>query len=72
MTKEEEIKSIELRLKAIFSQDVVKAIHVVESKELFSKWKVLTEYISDKTPVLKYTPDFINPVLDKNPLWQKN
>ena len=40
MTKEEEIKSIEFRLKAIFSQDVVKAIHVIESKELFSKWKV--------------------------------
>ena len=72
MTKEEEIKSIEFRLKAIFSQDVVKAIHVIESKELFSKWKVLTEYVSDKTPVLKYTPDFINPIVDKKPIWQKN
>ena len=71
MTKEEEIKSIEFRLKAIFSQDVVKAIHVIESKELFSKWKVLTGYVSDKTPVLnhtrleKYSERFDN---DKSPI----
>ncbi len=72
MTKEEEIKSIEFRLKAIFSQDVVRAIDVVESRELFSKWKVLTEYVSDKTPVLQYTPDFIEPILETKPLWQTN
>ena len=72
MTKEEEIKFIEYRLKTIFSQDVVRAIDVVDSNKLLDKWKVLTGYVSDKTPVLKYTPDFINPVIDKNPLWQKN
>jgi hypothetical protein len=72
MTKEEEIKFIEYRLKTIFSQDVVRTIDVVDSNKLLDKWKVLTGYVSDKTPVLKYTPDFINPVIDKNPLWQKN
>jgi len=72
MTKEEEIKFIEYRLKTIFSQDVVRAIDVVESNKLFNKWKVLTGYISDKTPVLNHTIDFINPIIDKKPIWQKN
>ena len=72
MTKEQEIKFIEYRLKTIFSQDIVRAIDVVDSNRLLDKWKVLTGYISDKTPVLQYTPDFIEPILDKNPSWQKN
>jgi hypothetical protein len=66
MTKEEEIKFIEYRLKTIFSQDVVRAIDVVDSNKLLDKWKVLTGYVSDKTPVLQYTPDFIEPILEKN------
>lgn len=65
MTKEQEIKFIEYRLKTIFSQDVIRAIDVVDSNKLLDKWKVLTGYVSDKTPVLQYTPDFIEPILDK-------
>ena len=72
MTKEEEIKSIEDRLKVIFSQDVVKAIDVVDSNKLLDKWKVLTGHVSDKTPVLQHTPDFIEPFLETKPLWQTN
>ncbi len=72
MTKEEQIKSIEDRLKAIFSQDVVKAIHVVESKNLFANWKFLTGHVSDKTPVLNHTIDFVEPILEKKPSWQTN
>lgn len=72
MTKEQEIKFIEFRLKSIFSQDVIRAIDVVESNRLFDKWKFLTGYISDKTPVLAHPVDFFNPIIDRNPLWQKN
>ena len=72
MTKEQEIKFIEYRLKEIFSKDVIRAIDVVDSNRLLDKWKVLTEHVSDKTPVLQYTPDFIEPILEKKPSWQKN
>lgn len=72
MTKEQEIKFIEDKLKSIFSQERIRAVDVIESNKLFDKWKVLTGYISDKTPVLQHTPDFIDPILDKKPVWQKN
>lgn len=47
MTKEEEIKFIEFRLKAIFKQDVIRAMDVIIAKDLINTWIKLTKYDPD-------------------------
>lgn len=67
MNPEKEIRCIEFTIKKIFQQNKINRYDVNIANKLFDKWKVLTGYVSDKTPVLKYTPDFIEPILDKEP-----
>ncbi len=71
MTKEQEISNIEIKLRAIFAQDYIRAIDIKESKKLLEKWKFLTKYVSDKTPVMLQTVDDVNNILEKNPIWQR-
>lgn len=65
--RQEEILSIEERIRGIFAKDNITRIDVNVSNELFSRWKYLTKYVSDKTPVMLQTVDEI---LDKEPKWQ--
>lgn len=68
MTREEEILSIEERIRGIFAKDNITRIDVNVSNELLGRWKYLTKYVSDKTPVTTFTVDEI---LDKTPPWTK-
>ncbi len=71
MTKEQEISNIEIKLRAIFAQDYIRSIDIKESKKLLEKWKFLTRYVPDKTPVMLQTVDDVNNILEKNPIWQR-
>lgn len=65
--KKKEIKSIEEKIRDIFTKDIITSLDIEISKKLLIRWKFLTEYISDKTPVMKHTVDKI---LDNEPDWQ--
>jgi len=67
MDTKKEIIYIEFTIRKIFKKNKITKYDVNIANKLFDKWKVLTGHISDKTPVLKYTPDFIEPILDKQP-----
>jgi hypothetical protein len=72
MNTKKEIELIEFKLKATFNKDRITKMDVMESNKLFEKWKQLTKYVSDKTPVLKTTSDKQSfEIIDKFPNWQK-
>ena len=64
---EHTIRIIEERLRNIFAKDSINQLDINNSKELFHEWKFLTNYVSDKTPVLISTVD---DSLDERPRWQ--
>lgn len=68
MTREEEILAIEQRIRNIFAKDSIIRIDVNISNELLNRWKFLTKYVPDRTPVLLQTVDS---VIDKTPPWTK-
>lgn len=63
----DEIKTIEQRLRDIFAKDNITKMDVNISNEMLDRWKYLTKYVSDKTPVTKFTVDEI---IDKEPNWK--
>jgi hypothetical protein len=67
MHKTEEIADLERRIIQVFKKDVITPMDVKESKKLLEKWKFLSGYVSDKTPVMLQT---IDEIVDKQPNWQ--
>lgn len=61
------IQVIEERLRNIFAKEQITKLDINNTKELLDKWKFLTDYVSDKTPVLISTVD---DTLDERPVWQ--
>ena len=59
-----EIKSIEEKIRNIFNKDVITRTDIINSNSLINRWKSLTDYVTDKTPVLLHTVDEI---IDKQP-----
>ena len=59
-----EIKSIEEKVRNIFNKDVITRTDIINSNNLINRWKSLTDYVTDKTPVLSHTVDEI---IDKQP-----
>jgi len=64
---EHTIRVIEERLRNIFVKDSITQLDINNTKELLAEWKFLTNYVSDKTPVLIST---IDDSLDERPKWQ--
>lgn len=64
MTKEEEIKSIEWKIRNMFDKDKITDADIIDSSKLINRWKFLTNYVSDKTPVLSHT---IDEIIDEQP-----
>ncbi len=67
MTKEEEIKAIEIDLKNIFKKDFIPYFLVKKANNLLERWKILTGWKEDPTPAI-YEETF----LDKTPYYQFN
>ena len=53
MTRKEEIEDLESRIRHTFAKDVITKVDVSVSKQMLDRWKYLTKYTPDKTPVLK-------------------
>lgn len=51
------IKEIEESIRKTFEQEIITDIEVDYCCGLINEWKKLTNYVSDKTPVLKETID---------------
>jgi hypothetical protein len=69
MIKNQTVLNIEAELKQIFVKDNIRRLDVVKSNELLDRWKILTNYKSDKTPVLDIPSQQI---LDDDPIWSRN
>jgi hypothetical protein len=69
MIKNQTVLNIEAELKQIFAKDNIRRLDVVKSNELLDRWKILTNYKSDKTPVLNIASQQI---LDDDPIWSRN
>jgi len=52
MTKEQEIKNLETKIWSIFKKDYIPRFLEIEANTLINKWKVLTDWKTDNTPVL--------------------
>jgi len=61
------IQVIEERLRNIFAKEHITQLDINNSEELLAEWKHLTNYVSDKTPVLISTVD---DSLDERLIWQ--
>ena len=53
MTKDQEIKEIEAEIWSIFRKDYIPRMLAIKGSALIIKWKILTEWKTDNTPVLK-------------------
>lgn len=69
MIKNQTVLNIEKEIKEIFAKDNIRKLDVVKSNELLDRWKILTNYKSDKTPVLNIASQQI---LDDHPIWSRN
>ena len=69
MIKNQTVLNIEAELKQIFAKDNIRRLDVVKSNELLDRWKILTNYKSNKTPVLNIASQQI---LDDDPIWSRN
>lgn len=69
MIKNQTVLNIEKEIKEIFAKDNIRRLDVVKSNELLDRWKILTNYKSDKTPVLNIASQQI---LDDDPIWSRN
>lgn len=67
MTKEEEIKAIEKDIKTIFNKKFIPSYLVVKANTLIEKWKVLTNWKEDTTPIL-----YEEKLIDKTPYYQSD
>ena len=54
-TTEQEIRDIERELRYIFKQDVIRTIDVNRANALLYKWKDLTSWKEDPTPIFKFS-----------------
>lgn len=72
MTSSEEIAIIEQKLRNTFSKKVVTKLDVNICNQLLERWKQLTGYVSDKSPVIEQNIEDVNSILDSKPLWQRN
>jgi hypothetical protein len=70
MTKEEEIKAIEVDLRNIFNKSYIPTFLVNKANSLIAKWKMLTGWREDPTPAFKdYLPNK-ETIIDKTPYYQ--
>ena len=69
MIKNQTVLNIEKEIKEIFAKDNIRRLDVVKSNELLDRWKILTNYKSNKTPVLNIASQQI---LDDDPIWSRN
>jgi hypothetical protein len=53
MTKDQEIKEIEAEIWSIFRKDYIPRFLAIKGSALIEKWKILTEWKTDNTPVFK-------------------
>lgn len=65
MTKEEEIRALEIDIRSIFNKQFIPSFLVAKANTLIERWKFLTGWKEDTTPVL-YEESF----LDKTPYYQ--
>ncbi len=72
MTSSEEIAIIEQKLKNTFSKKFITKLDVNICNQLLERWKQLTGYVSDKSPVIEQNIEDVNSILDSKPLWQRN
>lgn len=63
-----EIKSIEEKVRNIFVKDLITHMDIINSNNLIDRWKFLTNYVSDKTPVLLHT---VGEIIDEQPNYKK-
>jgi hypothetical protein len=65
--KDVHIRFLEQKIRAIFAKDIITKLDIDICDKCIADWKHLTEYVSDKTPVLLHTVDEI---IDKEPNWK--
>ena len=53
MTREQEIKELEAEIWRIFRKDYIPKFLALKGRDLITKWKILTGWKTDNTPVLK-------------------
>ena len=59
----------EMEIKEIFSKNNIRRLDVIKGNRLIHEWELLTNYKSDKTPILDIASQQI---LDDEPIWNKN
>lgn len=59
----------EMEIKEIFSKNNIRRLDVIKGNRLIHEWELLTNYKSDKTPILDVASQQI---LDDDPIWNKN
>lgn len=59
----------EMEIKEIFFKNNIRRLDVIKGNRLIHEWELLTNYKSDKTPILDVASQQI---LDDDPIWNKN
>ena len=67
MTTEEEIKAIEKDIRTILKKKFIPSLLVTKANVLIERWKVLTGWKEDTTPVL-----YEEKLIDKTPYYQSD
>lgn len=67
MTTEEEIKALEKDIRTIFNKKFIPSFLVVKANIFIERWKILTDWKEDTTPVL-----YEEKLIDKTPYYQSD